>query len=276
MPGEVKQFLLGRPLASHEAAHQRLSNPVALAVFSSDALSSVAYATEEILLALVVAGPLVLRLSLPIAGAIALLLIIVTFSYRQTIKAYPNGGGAYIVAHENLGANAGLVAGASLLIDYILTVAVSVSAGTAAITSAFPGISPYRVVIAVGFVAILALANLRGVKESGAVFAGPTFFFIGMLGLTIVAGLVRYLLGMPIHVEPHAVEATQALSLFIVLRAFASGCARPPLPAPNPASPAVKSVMSAHKPLAFASGMFAYMNTSGIVPEAAFERSAPS
>ena len=138
MPSQIKRILLGDPLANEQAAHQRLSNFVALPVFASDALSSVAYATEEILLVLILAGTAALTLSLPIALAIAALIVVVVLSYRQTIRAYPSGGGSYIVAKENLGANAGLVAGASLLVDYILTVAVSISAGTAAITSAFP------------------------------------------------------------------------------------------------------------------------------------------
>ncbi len=224
MPGQWKTLLLGDPLDNAESQHQRLSNPIALAVFSSDALSSVAYATEEILLMLMLAGAAALSLAMPIAIAIGVLLIIVATSYRQTIKAYPGGGGAYIVAKENLGENVGLIAGASLLIDYILTVAVSISAGTAAVTSAFPSLSHYRVEIAVAFTIVLCIANLRGVKESGAAFSGPTYFFVGMLGLMIIVGLVKTALGHPIVVTPHTVEATSALSLFIILKAFASGC----------------------------------------------------
>lgn len=224
MPSQLKQLLLGRPLANEAAKHQRLSNPVALAVFSSDALSSVAYATEEILLALVVAGSAPLRLALPISLGIALLLVIVAASYRQTIKAYPSGGGAYIVAKENLGTYAGLVAGASLLIDYVLTVAVSVSSGTAAVTSAFPALDRYRVEIALALVLLLVIANLRGVKESGAVFAGPTFFFVAMLGLLIVVGLFKYLTGDMTAVSHVAVQASSDLTMFILLKAFASGC----------------------------------------------------
>lgn len=229
MPHALKQALLGKPLHNREAAHQRLSNPVALAVFSSDALSSVAYATEEILLALAVAGTGALSIAWPISLAIAALLVIVSFSYRQTIKAYPGGGGAYIVAKENLGNAPGLVAGGALLVDYVLTVAVSVSAGTAAITSAFPEALPFKVWIAVGFVLVLAVMNLRGVKESGAFFAGPTFFFIVMLGITIVAGLVRQFFGGGIPVTPHPFPVEQGvaaagLSLFLIMRAFASGC----------------------------------------------------
>lgn len=224
MPSQLKQLLLGRPLANEQAAHQRLSNPVALAIFSSDALSSVAYATEEILLALVVAGSSPLRLALPISIGIGVLLMIVAASYRQTIKAYPNGGGAYIVAKENLGTHPGLVAGASLLVDYVLTVAVSVSSGTAAVTSAFPALAPYRVEIAVALVVLLVIANLRGVRESGALFAGPTLFFVAMLGLLIVVGLFKYLTGDVVAVSHVAVQASSDLTLFILLKAFASGC----------------------------------------------------
>ena len=227
MPRPLKHLLLGSPLDTREAAHQRLNNPVALAVFSSDALSSVAYATEEILLMLFLAGTVALKLAFPIALAIGVLLVVVVVSYRQTIKAYPSGGGAYIVAKENLGVLPGLVAGASLLVDYVLTVAVSVSAGTAAITSAFSDLAPYRVYIAVGLVLMLAIANLRGVRESGAVFAGPTYFFVLMLGLTVVAGLYKYVTGGTIDVPPPSAEAAAGmteLTLFLILKAFASGC----------------------------------------------------
>ena len=230
MPNTLKKMLLGDPIHNKEAAHQRLSNPVALAVFSSDALSSVAYATEEIVLALAVAGAGALAVAWPISIAIAALLVVVAFSYRQTIKAYPSGGGAYIVAKENLGDFPGLVAGGALLIDYVLTVAVSISAGTAAITSAFPQVMPYKLVLAVGLVLVLAVMNLRGIKESGAIFAGPTFFFVIMLGITIVAGLYMQFFGGGIHLVPHAAFpmepgiAVTGLTLFLIMRAFASGC----------------------------------------------------
>jgi len=230
MPNALKQALLGRPIHNREAAHQRLSNPVALAVFSSDALSSVAYATEEIVLALAVAGAGALAVAWPISIAIAVLLVVVAFSYRQTIKAYPSGGGAYIVAKENLGNLPGLVAGGALLIDYVLTVAVSISAGTAAITSAFPQVLPYKLPLAVALVLLLAVMNLRGIKESGAVFAGPTFFFIVMLAITIFAGLYQQFFGGGIVLAAHAafpVEpgiAATGLTLFLIMRAFASGC----------------------------------------------------
>ncbi len=221
-----KRLVLGDALHNREAMHQRLSNPVALAVFSSDALSSVAYAPHEIMLMLALAGTGALTLTLPIAIAIGILLVIVVMSYRQTIREYPGGGGSYIVAKENLGIYPGLIAGASLLVDYILTVAVSISAAVAAITSAAPQLLSYTVPIAVGFVVLLAIANLRGVKESGAVFAGPTFVFIILISVMVIAGLFRFLTGHPFTVPApeHAIEATQTLTVFLILKAFASGC----------------------------------------------------
>lgn len=226
MAGPLKRFVLGDPLHNREAMHQRLSNPVALAVFSSDALSSVAYAPGEIMLMLALAGSGALRLTLPIAIAIGVLLVVVVLSYRQTIREYPGGGGSYIVAKENLGVLPGLVAGASLLVDYILTVAVSISAAVAAITSAFPSLLRFTVPIAVALVVFLAIVNLRGVKESGALFAGPTYLFITLLGFTVVVGLARFATGHPFTVPApaHAVEPVQALGVFLVLKAFASGC----------------------------------------------------
>jgi amino acid transporter len=224
MPSQLKSFLIGRPLKSDQLRHQRIGNAVALAVLSSDALSSVAYGTEEILIALVAAGSAALRFALPISFAIAALMVVVGISYRQTIKAYPNGGGSYIVSHENLGVMPGLVAGASLLVDYVLTVAVSVSAGTAAITSAFPAVEPYAVGIAIVLVILLVIANLRGVRESGLLFAGPTYLFVLTLGLLIVVGLYRVATGGSIAVPHTPVVATSALTLFLLLRAFAGGC----------------------------------------------------
>ncbi|MBI5231441.1 MAG: APC family permease [Coriobacteriales bacterium] len=229
MPSRVKNLLLGDPLHNEAAQHQRLSNPIALAVFSSDAISSTAYATGEIILILSLAGTAVLSLTWPIALAIGVLLMIVIFSYRQTIKAYPHGGGSYIVARENLGTMPGLIAGASLLVDYILTVSVSVSAGTAAITSAFPGIRPYTVEIALVFVAILMVGNLRGVRESGLLFSGPTFAFIGLLSFTVLWGIFKYFTvgveAIQVPPPPEPIEAMQGLTLFLILKAFASGCA---------------------------------------------------
>ncbi len=199
---------------------------VGLAVFASDALSSTAYATEEILLILALAGAGAFHLSLPIAAAIAVLLAIVTISYRQTIFAYPNGGGAYIVARDNLGELAAQVAGAALLTDYILTVAVSISSGVAQITSAFPDLLPFKVEIALLVITLITIVNLRGVKESGTFFAVPTYFFLGMMILTLGVGAYRYFtgsLGVVTGVEATE-EALAPLTLFLILRAFSSGC----------------------------------------------------
>ncbi|RIK18780.1 MAG: permease [Anaerolineae bacterium] len=224
----LSDLLIGRPLETRSLAHQVVSNKIGLAVFASDALSSTAYATEEILVILALAGSLAyLGLSVPIAIAISLLLIIVTISYRQTIHAYPNGGGAYIVARDNLGEVAAQVAGAALLTDYILTVAVSISSGVAQITSAFPDLLPYRVILAVGIIAFMTIVNLRGVKESGAIFSVPTYFFLVMMFLTLGVGFYRWAtgtLGTVTGVE-FAAEAIAPMSLFLILRAFSSGSA---------------------------------------------------
>lgn len=213
------------PLPSSRLSHERLSNAQGLAVLSSDALSSVAYATEEILLVLVIAGSSLLALSWPVSIAIAILLAVVAMSYYQTIHAYPGGGGAYTVTKENLGTLPSLVAGSALLTDYILTVAVSVSAGIAAITSALPFLAPYRVELALAAIAFVTLVNLRGVRDSGRLFAIPTYFFIGMMYLLIVMGLVGWFSGW-LTPHPHDTPATggNTLLLFLVLRAFASGC----------------------------------------------------
>ncbi len=235
----ISHLLIGKPLQTKDLAHQAISRPVGLAVFASDALSSTAYATEEILIILALATTganmwasdgNILGLSLPIALAIAVLLVIVTISYRQTIYAYPNGGGAYVVAKDNLGEKPALVAGAALLTDYILTVAVSVSAGVAQITSAFPELVQYRVYIAVAVIALVTVVNLRGVKESGRIFAVPTYFFLGTMFLTLGVGFVRYFggsLSVVTGVEPvhHSVESIAGGAfIFLVLRAFSSGC----------------------------------------------------
>jgi amino acid transporter len=220
----LKRLLVGRPLPTAQARHERLTKVTGLAVFASDNLSSVAYATEEILRVLVVAGTAALWLSLPVAAAIAGVVAVVVFSYRQTIQAYPQGASGYIVARDNLGTTPGLVAGSALLIDYTLTVAVSVSAGVAALTSAFPALYSHRVGLCVGAIALLAVANLRGVRESGRLFALPTYaFIVGFLAL-IALGLVRYLTGAAAPVgAPEPVAATVPLTGFLVLRAFAAG-----------------------------------------------------
>ncbi len=223
------RLLFGKPLATKELPHQAVSRPVGLAVFASDALSSTAYATEEILIILSMAGTgaALLGLSIPIAIAIAVLLVIVTISYRQTIYAYPNGGGAYIVARDNLGEVPAQVAGAALLTDYILTVAVSISSGVAQITSAFPGLLPFRVELAVGVIALMMIVNLRGVKESGRVFAVPTYFFLAMMFFTLIVGFFKLLTGtLPTVTAVEAIHTSvvEPLGLFLILRAFSSGC----------------------------------------------------
>ncbi len=220
---QIKQFFLGKSLPTSAHSEERLSNGAALAVLSSDALSSVAYATEEILLVLVTAGSGALSLSLPIAVAIIILLAIVVLSYRQTIRAYPQGGGSYIVARENLGLYPGLVAGGSLLIDYILTVTVSISAGTAALTSAIPVLKSHTVVLCLFFIVLIMLANLRGVKESGQIFMVPTYAFITSIFLLIGIGLFKYITGQVITEYP-SLPVSEGISVFFILRAFSAGC----------------------------------------------------
>lgn len=222
----LKKVLVGRPLATEEEENQLLPKRLALPLFASDPLSSVAYATEEAMLVLALAGAGALRLLTPISFAIATLLLIVITSYRQTIKAYPDGGGAFIVASENLGVKAGTVAASALLTDYVLTVSVSVAAGVAAITSAAPVLLPWRVELGVGFVALLTAANLRGVKEASTIFALPTYLFVATVFVMLSTGFAECLDGSC----PQAISAgaeldaeVGALGLFLLLRAFASG-----------------------------------------------------
>lgn len=191
----IWRYLVGEPLPTSAFEEERLTNTAALAVLSSDALSSVAYATEEILIVLILAGTGALGLSLPIALGIALLLIIIALSYRQTIRAYPSGGGAYTVARENLGLYPGLIAAASLMIDYILTVTVSVSAGIAALTSAVPALQPFVVELCLLLVFLLMLANLRGLRSSGQLFSIPTYAFIVTIFGLIIWGIFRQVTG---------------------------------------------------------------------------------
>jgi amino acid transporter len=226
MLNSIRRFLLGAPLASERMIHERLGKIHALPVLSSDALSSVAYATEEILLVLVLAGAGALSLSWPIALGIAALLLIVGLSYYQTIHAYPTGGGAYVVARENLGTLSSHVAGAALLMDYVLTVAVSVSAGVAAITSAAPALLPSKIWIAIAAVAFITIMNLRGVRESGSFFAVPTYFFVATIFTLLIVGVVKTLSGAAVPAEAGVVSAPamQGLTLFLILRAFTSGC----------------------------------------------------
>jgi amino acid transporter len=216
----LKRWLVGNPLKTSQAAHQRLSKLVALAVFSSDALSSVAYATEEILLVLILAGAAAVWLSLPVS------LVILTVSYRQIIYAYPGGGGAYTVAKSNLGTWAGLVAAAALIIDYVLTVAVSTAAGIAAVTSAIPALFPHREALCLLTILLVVVLNLRGVRESGRLFAVPTYLFVGSFLLMIGSGLMQVYLGTAPTYADSALNkaAVDGISLFLILRAFSSGC----------------------------------------------------
>jgi len=224
-----RTWLIGNPLATADAPHQTIGKTIGLAVFSSDAMSSVAYGPQELMMMLAAAGVASLHFSLPLVLCIVGLLAILTISYEQTIHAYPNGGGSYIVSRDNLGVLPAQIAGAALLTDYILTVAVSISSSVAQISSAFPELYRWRVEIAIFFIMLIMVINLRGVKESGVTFAIPTYFFILMMYVTIIAGLVRYFTGtlgvvtnppdLTILAEP------QALTLFLLLKSFASGTA---------------------------------------------------
>jgi len=243
MISELKRFVIGSPLETARQIHERLNKKTALAVFSSDAMSSSAYATEEILrhLALAgIAGQAAFRYAGPLAGFVALLLIIVVFSFRQTISAYPKGGGSYIVATDNLGRIPGLIAGASLLIDYVLTVAVSISAGVFALTSLdlFRGLAPYKVHVAVGAIVLIMLANLRGLRESGKLFMAPTYLFLFTVLTMIAYGAFQVVSGQQIAITPPPgllagpgdIEITagthlEAVSIFLLMASFASGCA---------------------------------------------------
>lgn len=222
----LRRLLIGNPLSTAQMIHERLSKVKALAVFSSDALSSVAYGTEEVMLVLILAGSGAAGLGLPIGLAIAALMAIVAFSYYQTVHAYPGGGGSYIVAHDNLGKLPGLTAAAALLTDYVLTVSVSVTAGIAALTSAVPVLYPYRVEICLAVVGLVALLNLRGVRESGTIFAVPTYLFVFVVLGMVAAGFYRWVnLGLPASQAPELqYPARQSLTLFLVLRAFSGGC----------------------------------------------------
>ncbi|MGO8947832.1 MAG: APC family permease [Ktedonobacterales bacterium] len=239
----VRRFLLGQRLATEQQEHERLTKVKALAVLSSDAISSVAYATEASLGVLIAAGLQTLQVNLVIAGCIALLMIIVGTSYRQTIHAYPNGGGSYIVAHDNLGELPGLVAAAALLIDYILTVSVSVSSGVDALVSAVPRLNGSlhlgavalsgSVALGVLFIVIIMVVNMRGIRESGTIFAAPTYLFIGSFVIMILVGLIHALTtGGLLHAVPPTFSSAhdngwaidQQVGVFLILTAFASGC----------------------------------------------------
>jgi amino acid transporter len=222
-------WLIGRPLSTAEEENQTIGKFIGLAVFSSDAMSSVAYAPQELLFILAAAGAGALFYSIPISIGIVALLIILTISYEQTIHAYPNGGGAYIVARDNLGELPAQTAGAALLMDYILTVAVSISSGVAQVASAFPALYEYRVELAVGFVVLVTVINLRGVKEAGSMVAIPTYFFLITMFLTIAVGYFRYFTGsLGMVADPpldlvYANETLQPITLFLILKAFSRG-----------------------------------------------------
>lgn len=223
----LKRWLVGDPLKTTQAAHERLSKTLALAIFSSNAISSVAYATEEILLILILAGTAAVSWSIPVSLAILFLVIVLTISYRQIIYEYPEGGGAYVVARANLGETPALIAAGALMIDYILTVAVSVAAGIAALTSAVPALFPHREALGLTAILFIIVMNLRGVRESGKFFAVPTYFAIGALGLMVTIGTIKSLVGsgaepaVPTETNPNSMEH---VTLFLILRAFAAGC----------------------------------------------------
>lgn len=230
MPNLTKRLMIGRPLGNERLDETLLRKTLALPVFCSDPLSSVAYATEEILLVLALGGAALLHLTWWVAGAVALLLVVVVASYRQTCYAYPNGGGAYAVSKANLGTNAALAAAAALLVDYVLTVAVSVVAGVANIVSAFPSLGVHAVMISIALIALLAVVNLRGIKESGTAFAIPTYGFVLSVLVMIAVALGRAATGHPLRAESagYSIAATHKTSgvlvIFLAMRAFSAGC----------------------------------------------------
>jgi amino acid transporter len=222
----MRRLLIGHPLATERIEHEKLGRLGGLAVFAADAVSSVAYGPEEVLIVLVAAGSRGLGYGVPVVVGIAILLAMVATSYRQTVLEYPSGGGAYVVARDNLGVLPSLIAGGALLTDYVLTVSVSVAAGVAAITSAWPILHEHRVAIAVTCVALVMIVNLRGLRESAATFALPVYGFVACVLALIVIGMARMVTG-GLHPQPHAnlPDVVQPLTLFLVLRAFSSGCA---------------------------------------------------
>ncbi|MBN9180091.1 MAG: APC family permease, partial [Microbacterium sp.] len=225
----AKRILIGDPLASQNADEHLLPKRMALPIFASDALSSVAYAPQELLMILLLGGTAFLFFSPWIAAAVILLLIVVVLSYRQLIKAYPSGGGDYEVARTNLGEVPGVIVASALLVDYVLTVAVSVASGVDNIISALPVLNTWRVELAVGFVVLIVIVNLRGVREASRAFALPTYIFIGSVGLMVLVGLIRIAAGSPpvassAQYAVHADSITQAAVILLILRAFSSGC----------------------------------------------------
>jgi amino acid transporter len=221
----LRRLLVGRPLRAEHGNQEQVGKRLGLGIFAADALSSVAYATREMLHILVLAGAAALSLSIPIAGAICILLVLITLSYRQIIFAYPSGGGSYTVARDNLGMHTAQIAGAALLTDYVLTVAVSITAGVEQIISAFPNFYPYRIVLCLVMLLVLTLLNLRGMHGSIKLFAIPTYFFIGMMTVMLVVGFWRWQNGSLSQVEAMnlPIEATQPLTIFLVLQAFSAG-----------------------------------------------------
>jgi amino acid transporter len=229
-PHSWMDYLIGKPLPTADAPHQTIGKKIGLAVFASDALSSTAYATQEMLAVLLAVGTMAFGLVFPLSLVIVGLLAIVTLSYVQTINAYPNGGGSYIVSRDNLGPLPAKIAASAILTDYVLTVAVSISSGVAQLISAFPAVFEYRVYLAVGLVLFIMLVNLRGVRESGIIFAIPTYFFVILMYINVFFGLFRYFTGsLGVVVDPPPIElATEplaGLTLFLILRAFSSGSA---------------------------------------------------
>ena len=220
----VKRWLVGDPLKSTQAAHQRLSKTVALAIFSSNAISSVAYATEEILLVLILAGTAAIAWAIPISFAILFLIIVLTISYRQIVYEYPEGGGAYVVARNNFGEYPALIGAGALMIDYVLTVAVSVAAGIAALTSAVPSLFEHRVALGLAAIIFIVVINLRGVRESGTFFAFPTYFGIGIIGMMVGIGSIQAFWGQAVSLSPDQQTTVEELTLFLILRTFAAGC----------------------------------------------------
>ncbi len=225
MQSAIRRLLIGKPIATDRTEHEKVGPLGGLALFAPDAMSSVAYGPEEVLIVLVAAGSAGLAFGVPIGIALAVLVAIVTTSYRQTVREYPSGGGAYVVARDNLGVLPAQIAGAALLTDYVLTVAVSVASGVAAVASALPQLLPYRVEIAVACIGLIAFANLRGVRESAVVFAAPVYGFIICVLTVVAVGLWRLATGAVTPLPAPALEATESLSVFLVLRAFSSGCA---------------------------------------------------
>jgi len=220
----LKRWLVGDPLKTTQAIHERLSKTIALAIFSSNAISSVAYATEEILLVLILAGTAAIVWSIPVSFAILFLIIVLTISYRQIMYEYPQGGGAYSVARSNLGEQPALIGAAAVMIDYVLTVAVSVAAGIAALTSALPSLYDHRVALGLTAIIFIIIMNLRGMRESGKFFAVPAYFGIGVLLLMVGVGIIQTLFGQGVSSSPDHQTAIEDLTLFLIIRSVAAGC----------------------------------------------------